>query len=333
MHKKAKEYFDTLKWMSQINKPVTAKDLLKANILEVQTARRAKDVLDGLVEYFGYDKILKEKNGREYIYKLLDKSGLLFKILNSSYDLSYVISNINELHPTMFNHLDDDDKNELKRLLKEDKNIFIFKSFIIEDLEDNDKNFAKLKQAIKNRKYQQITFKDNEGVLLYKDNKKEFVTNKIIVKPLKLIFIDNNWYLAIEDEESRFGLVRISFIKNINDYEFKDRYQRQVLDKYKEYFKNLQNSMTLYNVEFKTAKLKANKNIKKYFKKEMKKFFPSQKFISEDEDGVVFSINYTQPLEILPFIKKWLPNIEILQPQELKDELKKDLQKALEFYK
>ena len=61
----------------------------------------------------------------------------------------------------------------------------------------------------------------------------------------------------------------------------------------------------------------------------MKKFFPSQKFISEDENGVIFSINYTQSLEILPFIKRWLPSMEILEPQELKDELKKDLEKAL----
>ena len=61
----------------------------------------------------------------------------------------------------------------------------------------------------------------------------------------------------------------------------------------------------------------------------MKKFFPSQKFISEDENGVIFTINYTQPLEILPFIKRWLPSMEILEPQELKDELKKDLEIAL----
>jgi predicted DNA-binding transcriptional regulator YafY len=62
----------------------------------------------------------------------------------------------------------------------------------------------------------------------------------------------------------------------------------------------------------------------------MKKFFPSQKFISEDENGVIFTINYTQPFEILPFIKKWLPSMEILEPQELKDELKKDLEIAIE---
>jgi len=333
MHKKAREYFETLKWMSQVNKAVTAKDLLKANILEVQTARRAKDVLDGLVEYFGDDKILKEKSGREDIYKLLDKGGLLFKLLNSSYDLSYIITNINELHPTMFSHLDNDDKDELKRVLKGDKDIFIFKSFIIEDLEDNDENFAKLKKAIKNRKWQKITFKDEEGVLVYKENQenKEFVKNKIVAKPLKLIFIDNNWYLAIEDEEGRFGLVRLSFIKYLEDDIFKNTYQKKVLEKYDAYFKNLQNSMTLYGVDTKIAKLKASKDIKKYFKKDMKKFFPSQNFIEENEDGVVFEISYTQPLEILPFIKRWLPNMEIIEPKELKEELKKDLEKALKI--
>ena len=65
------------------------------------------------------------------------------------------------------------------------------------------------------------------------------------------------------------------------------------------------------------------KRIKKYFKKNMKKFFPSQKFIEENEDGIVFEISYTQPLEILPFIKRWLPNMEIIEPKELKEGLKK----------
>ena len=333
MHKKAKEYFETLKWMSGINRAITAKDLLEANILEVKTARRAKDVLDGLVEYFKYDKISKERIGKEDYYKLLDKNSILFKLLNSTYDLSYIIYNINETNPTLFTHLDNDDKNELKKLLKEDKNIFLFKSFIIEDLEDNDENFAKLKKAIKNRKWQKITFKDEEGVLVYKENQenKEFVKNKIVAKPLKLIFVDNNWYLAIEDEEGRFGLVRLSFIKYLEDDIFKNTYQKKVLEKYDTYFKNLQNSMTLYGVDTKIAKLKASKDIKKYFKKDMKKFFPSQKFIEENEDGIVFEILYTQPLEILPFIKRWLPNIEIIEPKELKEELKKDLEKALKI--
>ena len=170
-------------------------------------------------------------------------------------------------------------------------------------------------------------------MLVYKENQenKEFVKNKIVAKPLKLIFIDNNWYLAIEDEEGRFGLVRLSFIKYLEDDIFKNTYQKKVLEKYDAYFKNLQNSMTLYGVDTKIAKLKASKDIKKYFKKDMKKFFPSQNFIEESEDGIVFEISYTQPLEILPFIKRWLPNIEIIEPKELKEELKKDLEKALKI--
>jgi predicted DNA-binding transcriptional regulator YafY len=31
----------------------------------------------------------------------------------------------------------------------------------------------------------------------------------------------------------------------------------------------------------------------------------------------------------LPFIKKWIPNLIILEPDELKEELKNDIQKML----
>ena len=65
----------------------------------------------------------------------------------------------------------------------------------------------------------------------------------------------------------------------------------------------------------------------------MKKFFRSQKFISETKDnGVLFSVEYTQDLEILPFIQKWLPDLEILEPQSLKDSYKIKLKKALTLH-
>jgi len=53
----------------------------------------------------------------------------------------------------------------------------------------------------------------------------------------------------------------------------------------------------------------------------MKKFLSSQKFIEEKEDGsVIFTLEYTQSLEILPFIQRWLPDLIILSPQDLKEE-------------
>jgi len=45
---------------------------------------------------------------------------------------------------------------------------------------------------------------------------------------------------------------------------------------------------------------------------------------------MIFEVKYTQPLEILPFIKKWIPNLVILSPDELKKELEKDIKKFLE---
>ncbi len=62
----------------------------------------------------------------------------------------------------------------------------------------------------------------------------------------------------------------------------------------------------------------------------MKPHLKSQKFIRKNGDGSVeFTLEYTQPIEVLPFIKKWLPDLQILSPKELSDELKEDLRRYL----
>jgi len=62
----------------------------------------------------------------------------------------------------------------------------------------------------------------------------------------------------------------------------------------------------------------------------MKKFLSSQNFKKKLEDGsVIFTLEYTQPLEILPFIQRWLPDLIILEPQELKDEYMQKLEDTI----
>ena len=62
----------------------------------------------------------------------------------------------------------------------------------------------------------------------------------------------------------------------------------------------------------------------------MKKFLKTQKFIKKEDDGsIVFSVEYTQELEILPFVQKWLPDMVILEPKELKETYVKKLQDGL----
>jgi predicted DNA-binding transcriptional regulator YafY len=65
----------------------------------------------------------------------------------------------------------------------------------------------------------------------------------------------------------------------------------------------------------------------------MKRFFPTQRFLEKtEENGVRFSVDYTQPMEILPFIRRWMPDLIIEAPQELVDVHKESLRKAIEVY-
>jgi predicted DNA-binding transcriptional regulator YafY len=106
-----------------------------------------------------------------------------------------------------------------------------------------------------------------------------------------------------------------------------------VLVKYKKHFENIQNAMTLYGEPIKKATCKASAKIAIYFQKDMKPFLSSQKYIRTCDDGSIdFELSYTQAIEVLPFIKQWLPDIKILEPKSLIDTLKKDILQASSDY-
>jgi predicted DNA-binding transcriptional regulator YafY len=210
--------------------------------------------------------------------------------------------------------------------MKNHNDIFIFKNNLFENFE-NKKLFNDIKNAIKNMNYINLETYPNEEYQ-YKFPKS---------KPIKIVFMDNNWYVGMvfinkEINQEDFLFRRMTFIQEYKVLD--DKFEKKDIDsKYLNFLNRIQNAMTLYGVKPKMATIKASKYIAHYFKDDMKKFFNSQKFVRPNKDGSVeFSIEYTQPLEILPFIKRWLPALEIIEPQELKDKLKEDLQKALESY-
>ena len=141
--------------------------------------------------------------------------------------------------------------------------------------------------------------------------------------------MNNNWYLAWVDEKMALKFSRLSFIDEVN-YSIKIGFKRNELVPYLEFLKTLQNSMTLYEKEPQIATIRATVNIAKYFEKDMKRFLPSQCFKSKEHDGsVIFTLEYTQPLEILPLIQRWLPDLIIEEPLELKEAYRKKLEMAL----
>ena len=158
----------------------------------------------------------------------------------------------------------------------------------------------------------------------YRDIKYKYigeVENLMDSKCLKIVFTDGNWYLAIEDNEENFRLLRVAFIVSLS--KSSKNYQSKILDKYKTHFNKIQNAMSLPSEPFQRAVLKASPKVSIYFRKGMKSFFPSQKLNEIMNDGsVIFCID---------FIKRWLPDIEILEPKSLRDKFKDELKAALDL--
>ena len=262
------------------------------------------------------------------IYRVQDRqkdvSTVLKFFIENSDDLGWVLQMIHENDPSFLKELDINDKYLIEENIKEDEGIFVFKSSPFESFEDSHKKeiFNNLKKAVKNHEYRNIT---------YEKNKEEFLED---LKCIKLVYMNNNWYLATEDEEKRFRFLRLSFIKTVGySKQNKVTFQARRVEHYHDFFSSVQNAMTLQNTQFKKATLKASPGMALYFKENMKPFFPSQQYVRTEEDGsIVFTVEYTQPLEVLPFIKQWMPDIEIVAPEKLKQYFMNDMKRGMEIH-
>ena len=161
------------------------------------------------------------------------------------------------------------------------------------------------------------------------------ITTKAITTGIKLTFafsFKHSLSGKCSPPHLSISILNLLRYKKENNKLKEKKFQKNSVEKYQKYLQNIQNSMTLYGVEPKKAKLLAKKEIAHYFKKDMKKFLSTQKFIEENDKGVIFELSYTQPKEILPFIKKWIPNLLIIEPKELKEEFMSELKAMLKEY-
>ncbi len=265
---------------------------------------------------FNYPHIITIKQSRKKVWKLVRVSDIFEEFINNSYDLVNLFDLAHGFDPEIFKELE---KGTLSKISKSDGNIFLFKNSIMENIQrDKEKQiFRNLKSAVRNQEYRDI---------LYTYDTTRVEKN---VKCIKLVFMDNNWYLALVNDDNKLRFRRLSFIDEVR-YSCKERFIFSEIEPYLKFLREVQNSMTLYETKPKIATIKATPTVAKYFQKDMKKFMLSQKFVSQKDDGsVIFTLKYTQELEILPLIQKWLPDLIILEPKELKEAYRKKLEKAL----
>jgi len=305
---------------------LTINDYL-ANDFDISTktlGRYLNDIKDDYEDLITIEKKQMINHSRKpYVYRAINKSKDLAMMLQFFFerrtDLGWVLQLLHEKDSTLANEGEYHD--EIHKIISQESDIFVFKStpFEIFDTE-HQKIFSELKRSIKYNVYKNLSYN-----YTYKEHLED-------VKCLKLIFTQNNWYVAIENREESFRLLRVSFIEDVSASK-KGSYQVTTVHKYESYYPHIQNAMTLYSKPIQKAICRASPKIAMYFQENMKSFLNSQKYLTTNEDGSIdFEISYTQPLEILPFIKQWLPDIKILEPVSLVNVLKQDLVKASNDY-
>jgi len=296
----------------RIDKTITAYDEILIDKLQLGTKQLGR-LLDKVESEF--DNITLLENTKKKTYKLIKPIDLFVEAFENSNDIGWFFNMAHDADPEIFK--------ELEQFTNTQKHIYKFKNSPFEDVNslESKLTFKRLKTAVELHEYRDIKFYHDDKI--YKN-----------LKCIKLIFMDNNWYIAYINEEEILKFGRVSFIEEVTYSKGKDGYQKNSIKKQEKMIEeNLQNSMTLFDKPIQTAVIKVHKPIAKYFEKDMKKFLSSQTFKEKLNDGsIIFTLEYTQELEILPFIQRWLPDLEILEPESLKKSYQKKLQKAISIY-
>ena len=173
-----------------------------------------------------------------------------------------------------------------------------------------------IKLAIKERHYASVSFKEIHPRDLE------------MVKPIKIVFAEGNWYLAAITQNYKFNhgfkFLRINFITGF-------RLQPQTFHREIEAEKFIENFQSLFQ-DYKTpvyeVRVRVDAGVARYFR--VKKHLKSQRIEEEKANGdLIVSFQINNEMEILPFVKKWLPLVRILSPKALDERLKEEIRRYL----
>ena len=137
------------------------------------------------------------------------------------------------------------------------------------------------------------------------------------IQPYKIVNFDGFWYLAALDK-GKLKSFHIGLIRELwNDGSLfikKCSFQQQILSDDSIWFGGAKIDVNL----------KIDKSIAHFFNR--RQFFPAQKIMDITEEGdLIITAKVSSEKQILPLIKKWIPNIHIITPNSLKKKLQEDL--------
>ncbi len=276
--------------------------------------------IDVIREYFPDSfELIRGGKGEKGCYKAITK-GVFESLLNKE-TMALIVQTVNIAQQNNMMerlNIDETDKRILQKQIDKSKECYEFISKPYESQKGDTQLFKDLEKAIIHKHSITVGYKTDNGTITYE------------LKPYKIVFINENFYLASEnpDENYLFTMLRIAQIESVelkketfyHDYDIK------------EFIKHIQTPFSRYTPQFKNhlikVVLKVEKPKAKFFK--LKKHLPSQKLIEEREDGsILISFEVTQELEVESLIKSWMPHIRVIEPQSLKEKLEAELRAYL----
>jgi len=203
--------------------------------------------------------------------------------------------------------------NKLLSKIKNDSYNPIYAKLDMEDIGDKLKEVQELELAITKKKQIKCRY-DFEGY-----------SKELDLKPLKIANYEGFWYLIALD--SRNDILKKYYLKNIKNIQLSDETFKST-DKLNNL---LDNSISIWfdqNVEPYRVILHISSEVAKYFKR--KPISKSQITESLYEDGSMnVSVEITSEMEIIPFVKYWIPHIKILEPMRIDEAINDDLKSYL----
>ena len=253
--------------------------------------------------------------GEKGCYKAITKDA--FNQFLDERNLSLLIQTFNiaqrsELFKSL--EIDPTDKRIIESKLRESKRIYEFKTKPFESKKDNYEFMKKLEHAIYHQEYITIQYSVKSRVEEYE------------VKPYKILFMHENFYLACEVDAINFSfsLYRISNIKEITRSTKTFHKNRDIED----FIKFMQTPFAKYQQGFRehliNVVLEVDKSKASYFR--AKQFLSSQEVVETKDNGnLIVTYKVTQNMEIEELIKRWLPYVRVIEPKRLKDKLEREL--------
>jgi predicted DNA-binding transcriptional regulator YafY len=298
-----KKIFNFLEFIKALKKgEVCLNEFANKFDLSLRSVQRYKNDLEN---FFDIKLLLTKKGCYTFLGSDIEKVLLNKNDLNEFKKLAYILSLIN---PKMLKFLKIDEK-IIKKFVNND--IFLIKESPVEELENIDLEI--LQKAIKIKDYVDIK---------YISNKKYFFEN---VKPLKIIFAEGNWYLAVltnDEVNNGFKFLRLNWIKGVK----RKNKAFKVPMEAKEFLENFQTLFSKYKEKFFEVIVEVDKEVARYFR--VKKFLPSQEILNDDENlKIRYVVNNED--EILLLAKRWLPYMKIISPISLDEKLQNILKKYL----